>query len=198
IAAISLDVILGYGGILSLGQAGLFGIGAYAVSILAFNDYLNGWAQFALAIGASFVVAWIFGLIALRTTGIYFLMTSLALGQLLYFTGVGLEQLGGDDGFTIERSQFAPGISFDDPWLLYYASFACFVAVLVFSWRLVSSRFGMALRGIKSNERRMLSLGYSTFRYKLLAFAMAGAASGLAGALFVNLKAFMSPVYLQW
>src|SRR5690606_12247933 len=90
IVAISLDVILGYAGILSLGQAGLFGIGAYAVSILAFNNYLNGWVQLGLTIVASFVVAFVFGLIALRTKGIYFLMISLALGQLLYYIGVGI------------------------------------------------------------------------------------------------------------
>jgi len=198
IVAISLDVILGYGGILSLGQAGLFGIGAYAVSILAFNNYLNGWVQLGLAVVASFVVAFVFGLIALRTKGIYFLMISLALGQLLYYIGVGIEQLGGDDGFTIARSQFSENLSFDDPLLLYYVSCFCFAAVLFFCWRLVSSRFGMVIRGIKDNERRMLALGFNTFRYKVLAFAMAGAASGLAGALFVNLKAFMSPVYLQW
>lgn len=198
IAALSLDILLGYGGMLSLGHAGFLGIGAYAVAILSFVGITNGFFQFLVAIVASGVIALIFGLIALRTSGIYFLMITLALTQLLYYIGMGLGVLGGDDGFTITRSHFTSRLTFDNPLLLYYFSFCVLTLVLWFGSRLVKSRFGMSLRGIKSNERRMAALGYSTMRHKLVAFVLAGVFCGVAGALFVNLQAFMSPAYLSW
>ena len=197
IAAISLDLLLGFGGMVSFGHAAYLGLGGYAVAALSFYGIDNGWLQFSLALAGSGVFALIVGSVAVRTTGVYFIMITLALTQLLFYIGISIDQFGGDDGFSTRRSTFG-GSSMSDPMLLYYVCFACLAVVLSVAYRLVDSRFGLVLRGIKSNDRRIQALGFSTFRYKLIAFVIAGVICGLAGALYVNLKGYMSPVYMHW
>ena len=199
IAAVSLDLILGYGGLISFGHAAYLGIGAYAVGILSFHGIGNGFVHFAAAFLAAAVAALAIGFVSLRTTGVYFIMITLAFSQMVYFLGVSLNQYGGDDGLNITRhSDFGSALDLDHPVILYYFVFASLLLFLFLGNRIVQSRFGMVLQGVRSNERRMIALGFPTFRYKLAAFVMAGAVCGVAGALFANLTLFVSPSIMHW
>ena len=198
IAALSLDLILGFGGMISLGHAAYLGIGAYAVGILSFYGINNAWLQLTVAIFGSAAVAMIIGLICLRTSGIYFIMITLAMTQLLFFLGISLETYGGDDGLPIDRSIFFEAFDLGDEVNLYYLIFAFLLIITYFSWRLINSRFGMVIRGTQENETRMLAIGFSIFRYKLLAFMIAGSMCGLAGFLLANLTEFVTPEYMHW
>src|SRR5436309_9216263 len=199
IAAVSLDLILGYGGLVSFGHAAYLGIGAYAVGILSYHGISDGVVHFAAALFAAAAAALAIGFVSLRTTGVYFIMITLAFGQMVYFLGVSVNRYGGDDGLNISRhSDFAGLIDLADQTVLYYFAFAFLVLVLLLGGRLVQSRFGVLLQGVKSNERRILAIGFPTFRYKLAAFVIAGAVCGLAGALFANLTLFVSPSIMHW
>src|SRR5437763_7343305 len=181
IAAVSLDLILGYGGLVSFGHPAYLGIGAYAVGILSFHGITNGVVHFAVAIAAAGSAALVIGFVSLRTSGVYFIMITLAFGQMVYFLGISLNRYGGDDGLNIPRhSDFAGLIDLDDPVSLYYFVLAFLALFLMFASRVVRSRFGVVLQGIRSHERRMIALGFPTFRYKLAAFVIAGAACGVA------------------
>ena len=199
IAALSLDLILGYGGLVSFGHAAYFGIGAYAVGILSYYGVTDGIAHFATAFFAAAIAALLIGFVSLRTSGVYFIMITLAFGQMVYFVGIGLNEYGGDDGLNIARhSNFGAALDLDRPIVLYYFTYALLLLFLLLGNRIVRSRFGMLLQGVKSNERRMIALGFPTFRYKLAAFVMAGAVCGIAGALFANLTLFVSPSIMHW
>ena len=198
IAALSLDLILGFGGMISLGHAAYLGIGAYAVGILSFYGINNAWLQLPLAIFGSAIVAFFIGVICLRTSGIYFIMITLAMTQLLYFLGISLETYGGDDGLPIDRSIFVEGFDLGEEVNLYYLILGFLVVISFFSWRLINSRFGMVIRGIKENETRMQAIGFPTFRYKLLAFMIAGSICGLSGFLLANLTEFVTPEFMHW
>ena len=199
IAALSLDLILGYGGLVSFGHAAYLGIGAYAVGILSFHGIANGFVHFAAALCAAAVAAFIIGFVSLRTSGVHFIMITLAFSQMVYFLGISLNQYGGDDGLNIRRhSDFGSLVDLDDAATLYYFVWALLLLFLVLGSRLVRSRFGALLEGTRSNERRMIALGFPTFRYKLTAFVIAGAVCGVAGALFANLTLFVSPSIMHW
>ncbi len=199
IAALSLDFILGYGGLVSFGHAVYLGIGAYAVGIMAFHGIENGFAQFAAAIAACAVAAAAIGAVSLRTSGVYFIMITLAFAQMVFFLAVGLRQYGGDDGLSIARpSDFGGVIDLAEPWTLYYVVFGFLALFLFVGGRVVRSRFGVLLQGIRANERRMIALGFPIFRYKLAAFVIAGSVCGVGGALFANLTLFVSPSILHW
>ncbi|MGE0744032.1 MAG: branched-chain amino acid ABC transporter permease [Rhodospirillales bacterium] len=198
IAAVSLDLILGYGGMVSFGHAAYLGLGGYAVAISAHYGIANGFIQFPIAILGSALVACLIGAISLRTSGMYFIMITLAFTQMLFFLGVSLEEYGGDDGINTDRSEFARLIDLYDPWTLYYFVFAWLALIAFLSWRLVNSRFGMVIRGAHSNETRMQAIGFPTYRYKLAAFAIAGAMCGVAGALLANVTEFVTPEYMHW
>ncbi len=199
IAAVSLNLILGYGGMVSFGHAAYLGIGAYAVGVLAHHGLTSGLVQWALAIGASALVAAAIGAISIRTSGIYFIMITLAFSQMLYYLGVSIEEYGGDDGMRVKTlSQFPAGLDLADPVTFYYLVFALLVLVLWFTNRLVRSRFGMVIRAAKSNEARSRALGFSPYPYRLVAFTIAGAMCGLAGALLVNHTAYLTPEFMNW
>ena len=199
IAAMSLDLILGYGGLVSFGHAAYLGIGGYAVGILSFYGIDNGYLQIAVAIAASATVALVIGAVSLRTSGVHFIMITLAFSQMVYFLAISLNQYGGDDGLNIRRpSDFGPWLPLDRPVVLYYVVFACLAALLWLASRIVASRFGMVLQGARSNERRMAAIGVPVFRYRLAAFVIAGAMCGIAGALFANLTLFVSPSIMHW
>jgi branched-chain amino acid transport system permease protein len=198
IAAISLDLILGYGGMVSFGHAAYIGIGAYAVGILSYYGIDNGFVQVPVALAASALAALVIGAMSLRTSGVYFIMITLAFAQMLYFLGVSLEQFGGDDGMTIHKSEFAGLIDLWDGVQLYYLAFGALALCLLLCHRIMRSRFGMALRGARSNDRRMQALGFPTYRYKLAGFVIAGTLCGLAGALLANQTSFVSPAAMEW
>jgi len=199
IAALSLDLILGYGGMVSFGHAAYLGIGAYAVGILAFYGIHDGFLQFGTAILASALAALFIGFVSLRTSGVYFIMITLAFAQMIYFLSVSLNTYGGDNGLNIDRhSDFAGLLDLDHANTLYYLVFAILVFCLCLGRRLVDSRFGMVIRGARSNERRMSAIGFPVLRYKLTAFAIAGVMCGVAGALLANQQLFVAPAIMEW
>ncbi|MGH8742062.1 MAG: branched-chain amino acid ABC transporter permease, partial [Burkholderiales bacterium] len=198
IAAVSLNLILGYGGMVSFGHAAYFGTGGYAVAIFAFYGLNNGLLQWGVAIGASALVALAIGAVSIRTSGLYFIMITLAFTQMLYYLGISIEEYGGDDGIRLKtRSEF-PLIDLNDPLHFYYLVLALLLLSVFIVHRLVNSRFGMVLRATKSNEARALAIGFSPYRYRLTAFVIAGAMGGLAGALLVNQVDFLTPEYMHW
>jgi len=199
IAAVSLNLILGYGGMVSFGHAAYLGIGAYAVGIFAHYGVTNGYLQWLVAIGASALVALVIGAISIRTSGIYFIMITLAFTQMLYYLGVSIEEYGGDDGMRLaERSQFPGLLDIGDATVFYYVVFGLLVACLWITSRIVGSRFGMVIRAAKSNDTRTRAIGFSPYLYRLAAFVIAGAMCGLAGALLVNHTAYLTPEFMNW
>jgi branched-chain amino acid transport system permease protein len=199
IGAVSLNLIMGYGGMVSFGHAAYLGIGGYAVGILAKEGIGSGFVQWPLAIAVSALYALLVGALSLRTRGVYFIMITLAFAQMIYYVAIGLDRYGGDDGLTIyKRSEFGGLIDLNNKMLFYYL---CFVLLLGSSYlvaRIVNSRFGLVIRGARSNDRRMRAIGFPTFRYKLVCFVIAGALCGLAGALLANHTSFISPALMQW
>lgn len=198
IAAISLDLILGYGGLISFGHAAYIGLGAYAVAILNYYEFESGWLHLPVAILGSALIAAVIGLFSLRTGGLYFIMITLAFTQMLYFLGISLEEYGGDDGIITYRSIFGDWIDLDDANTFYYFIFFFLALCTLISWRLVNSRFGMVIRGSHSNEARMQAIGYPVFRYRLAAFVISGAMGGIAGFLLANLTEFVTPDFMHW
>ncbi|MBT4905297.1 MAG: branched-chain amino acid ABC transporter permease [Rhodospirillaceae bacterium] len=200
IAAVSLNLIMGYGGMISFGHAVYLGIGGYAIGILSFHGINSAWIQWPAAIGACAVISLIFGAISLRTRGVYFIMITLALAQMLFFLSVSAERYGSDDGLNIlSRSDF--GVSFfslEDNTTMYYTIFAFLLASVFISWKLVHSRFGVVMRATKSNETRVEAVGVSTYRYRLTAFVIAGVMCGIAGLLQANFERFVSPDMMNW
>jgi branched-chain amino acid transport system permease protein len=198
IAAVSLDLILGYGGMVSFGHAAYLGIGGYSVAIFSHYGIDNGFVQVAVALLGSAVVAAFIGLMSIRTSGLYFIMITLAFTQMLFFLGISLEEFGGDDGITTRQSEFFSWLELRDGVTLYYFILAVLVICAYLCSRFVKSRFGMVVRGSMSNDARMQAIGFSTFRYRLVAFVISGTMCGMAGLLLANLTAFVTPTYMHW
>lgn len=197
--AMSLDLLVGYTGMASLGHAAYFGIAAYTAGLLALKLSWSVWLAMPAALIATATTATAFGLLALRTRGSYFLMITLALSQVAWGIAFGWRTLtGGDDGLpNIPRPSLTPSWPLTDDRAFYY-----FVLVLAglgtfLLARIISSPFGYALRGIRESETRMLALGYNVRRYKLTVFVVAATMAGLAGCLYVYYNRFVSPDYLQ-
>jgi branched-chain amino acid transport system permease protein len=213
IAAVGLNFILGYGDLISLMQAGFFGIGGYTVAILAYHDVnaeplltwplaLTGTTNLAISLplGAlvAAVIAALTGLVCLRTIGAYFIMITLAFNQMLYYFFVALQKYGGEDGLQILGNLHLFGFDVAKRVPFYYLCLLLLVAILVFLDRLVESRFGMAVRALAQNERRAVALGIPPLRYKLLAFVISGTIGGLAGGLLAVSQQFVSPADMAW
>jgi len=199
LAAVSLNLILGYGGMMSFGHAAYLGIGGYAVGILAFEGITSGFVQWPAALLVSAFFAFVIGALSLRTRGIYFIMITLAFAQMAYYIVAGLARYGGDDGLTIQkRSQFIAPINLSNKVQFYYICLALLCAAIYLVWRIVNSRFGMAIQGARSNDMRMRAIGFPTYRYQLTCFVIAGTLCGLAGALLANHTDFVSPAMMYW
>jgi branched-chain amino acid transport system permease protein len=198
-AATTLNLIMGYGGMVSFGHAAFIGIGGYAVGIMAHEGVYSGFLQWPLALLASAVFALITGALCLRTRGVYFIMITLAFAQMIYFVAIALDRYGGDDGLTIyQRSQFAGLADLSNKTAFYYLCFALLIGTIYLVDRLVNSRFGLVIQGARSNDRRMRAIGFPTFRYRLTCFVIAGTLCGLAGALLANHTDFISPAMMHW
>ena len=199
LAAVSLNLIMGYGGMISFGHAAYLGIGGYTVGILWKEGCASGWVQWPTAIAVCALFALVVGALSLRTRGVYFIMITLAFAQMAYYVASGLDRYGGDDGLTIgQRSQFGALLDLNNNTVFYYLCFAFLLASIYLVSRLANSRFGLAIQGIRANERRMRAIGFPTFRYKLACFVVAGALCGLAGALLANHTNFVSPGLMFW
>jgi branched-chain amino acid transport system permease protein len=198
-AAVSLNLILGYGGMMSFGHAAYLGIGGYTVAILAFEGVPSGFVQWPAALATSALFALIVGALSLRTRGVYFIMITLAFAQMAYYLASGMARYGGDDGLSLEsRSSFAGLLNLSNKTTFYYVCLILLFASILLVWRLTNSRFGMVLQGARSNEARMRAIGFPTFRYKLAGFVIAGMMCGLAGALIANHTDFVSPSMMFW
>jgi branched-chain amino acid transport system permease protein len=199
IAAVSLNLMLGYGGMVSFGHAAYLGIGGYAVGILAHEGIYSGFVQWPAALVASAIFALVIGALSLRTRGVYFIMITLAFAQMAYYVIAGLARYGGDDGLTIyKRSQFFAPIDLGNKVQFYYVCLALLCASIYLMHRLVNSRFGMVVQGSRSNDLRMRAIGFPTYRYRLTCFVIAGTLCGLAGALIANNTDFVSPSMMYW
>ena len=199
VAAVSLDLILGYGALVSFGHAAFLGIGGYAVGILSSHGIDDVLIQVPAALAAAAIFGLATGAISLRTKGVYFIMITLAFGQMLFFLATSLAAYGGDDGMTLASRSLVAGLPFLKRDLsLYGASFLCLLGVYVLSRCIVASRFGRVLRGSRENPVRMEAIGLHPFRYQLAAYAISGAMAGLAGCLLANQAEFVSPAFMTW
>jgi len=198
LAATSLNLILGYGGMVALGHAAFFGAGAYAVAILGASGITAAAIVWPAAMLLSGVLALIVGAISLRTRGVYFIMITLAFAQMVYYVFISLRQYGGEDGLNLTGYSTLPGLDLANDTTFYYVTLAIFVLVMALFNRTVDARFGTALQGIRENESRMESMGYPVYRLKLVAFALSGAVAGLAGTLLANHNLFVSPTLMHW
>ncbi len=213
LAGVGLNLVLGYGGLVSFGHAAFFGLGGYAAGILASHaltgQTLIGWPVdwtgttqmlliWPVAIVVSALAAVLIGALSLRTTGIFFIMITLAFGQMFYYFMISWPAYGGEDGLPIYvRSQF-PGLNTMDPIQFFGLAYGLLLGVIWLSWRITGSRFGLALQAARQNRQRLQAVGIRPFGLLLTAFAISGAITGLAGALYADLNRFVSPAMMSW
>jgi branched-chain amino acid transport system permease protein len=199
LAASSLNLVLGYGGMVSFGHAAFVGAGAYTVAILMAEGVASAWIAWPLAVALSGTLAAAIGAVCLRTRGVYFIMITLAFAQMIYYVAVGMRAYGGEEGMNLAtRSQLGFGIDLKDDVAFYYLVLAILAAALYALRRAVEARFGRVIEAIRENETRMEAIGFPTFRYKLVCFALGGALAGLAGALLANQNSYVNPNLLYW
>jgi branched-chain amino acid transport system permease protein len=196
-AAMGLNLVLGYGGMVSFGHAAFVGIGAYAVGISQFYGLDNGWIHVLISLFACGVLGLVIGFLSLRTTGIYFIMITLAFAQMLYFLFVSLEQFGGDDGMSIDRAEFMP-IDLWEPLRLYYLIWVALLLTSLFLMVIVRSRFGVVLEAIRSNESRVEAMGLVPLRFKITGYVISAMICGLAGPMFASWQEYVSPDIMHW
>jgi branched-chain amino acid transport system permease protein len=197
IAATSLNLVLGYGGMISFGHAAFVGTGAYVASILIAEGVTSAWIGWSAAIAASAVAAWLIGAVSLRTRGVYFIMITLAFAQMMFYLVNSMKAYGGDEGLTLPvRADL--GFDLGNEIAFYYVVLALLAATLYALHRLVHSRFGRVVIAIRENEARAEAIGLPVYRYKLACFVIAGAAGGLAGALLASHGKYVNPNVLHW
>ncbi|WP_265500424.1 branched-chain amino acid ABC transporter permease [Paracoccus beibuensis] len=199
IAALALDLILGYGGMVSFGHAAYLGIGAYSVAILSGAGVTDLGAHLAAAVVAGALFALLTGAISLRTRGIYFIMITLAFAQMAYFFFVSLSAYGGDDGVTLAARSTVLGRDWlRDDRVLYYTALALLVGLYLLCVAITGSRFGRVLTGTRENPVRMEAVGFTPFRYQLTAFVISGAMTAVAGVMLANQASYVSPAFMNW
>lgn len=212
-AVISLGLLVGFSGLVSFGHAAFFGLGGYTVGILAkhhnemtdvaflpfsWQGSIEGLIQFPLAMIVSGLFAALVGLLSLRTRGVFFIMITLAFAQMLYHFMISLPTYGGEDGLSIWQRSTLPFIDLYDDQHFFYLCLALLIVEIIFLKKLLASPFGVIIRAAAQDEQRLVTLGVPVFRYRLFAFALAGAWAGLSGALAANLFEFMGPGLMHW
>ncbi|WP_104402020.1 branched-chain amino acid ABC transporter permease [Vibrio penaeicida] len=213
LAGIGLNIALGYGGLVSLGHAAFFGLGGYSMGILASHaqDYLplyegvitvSGTQSMPIiwlvALISSGIAAFVIGLLSLRTSGVYFIMVTLAFGQMLYHFAISWSRYGGEDGLVIYTRNTFPGLDTLDPLQFFLITFVLLSVVLYFTARLRYSPFGMVLKAVRQAPGRVEAVGVHPFKVRLIAFVISGMITGLAGALYADLNRFVSPEMFSW
>lgn len=198
LVATSLNLLIGYGGMVSLGHAAFVGAGAYTVALLMAAGIASAWLLWPAALVAAALLALLIGAISLRTRGVYFIMITLAFAQMAYYLVLSLRALGSDDGITLERRPSLGLLDLRGDTTFYYVALAILLAVLAGSRGLLNAPLGRALQGIRDNETRMEAIGFATYRLKLIVFVIAGAVAGLGGALLANLNGLVGPNLLNW
>lgn len=213
LAAVGLNLALGLGGLVSLGHAAFFGIGGYAMGILAhhaqtYSPMTDSWIViegtksmpviWLVAIVTSALAALAIGALSLRTSGVYFIMITLAFGQMLYYFAISWPAYGGEDGLSIYVRNDFPGLNTLDPLQFFALVFVILSAVLWWMGRLARAPFGLALSAARQNAERVETVGLGPYQLRLVAFVISGAVTGLAGALFADLNRFVSPTMFSW
>ena len=199
IAAAGLNLILGFGGMISFGHAAFIGIGAYCVGIPVYYGVYDAYLHIPMAVGLSALFALMTGAICLRTKGVYFIMITMAFAQMVFYAFVSMDEYGADDGLVIEvRSRFPAGIDIENNLVLFIFCYGSLLVVLYLVHRIVNSRFGMVIQGARANEKRMRAIGYNTYLYRLTCYVISGAICGFAGALLGNFTSFISPEMMDW
>lgn len=209
LAAVSLDLVLGYGAMVSFGHAMFFGLGGYVVAIVAHHALeagpLFGWSGsmqalvvWPIALAACALLGAGVGYLALRTRGVQFIMITLAFGQLVYFVLMSLQVYGGDDGLMMSERNTLPGLRLDDPAVFYYLCLALLAVWTLLCARVVGSRFGMVLQALRQSERRAVNLGAAPTPYRLSAFVLSAIGTGLAGVLWANYAGLVTPDMAAW
>jgi branched-chain amino acid transport system permease protein len=199
IAATSLNLVLGYGGMLSFGHAAFVGAGAYVASILVAEGVASAWIGWPAAVAASALLAWIIGAISLRTRGVYFIMITLAFAQMMFYLVNSMKAYGGDEGLTLpRRAELGLGLDLGNEVVFYYVVLLVLLLALYALHRVVHSRFGRVMIAIRENAPRVEALGLPVYRYQLVCFVIAGAAGGLAGALLASHGKYVNPNVLHW
>jgi branched-chain amino acid transport system permease protein len=194
IFAMSLDLLLGVTGLVSLGHAAFFGLAGYALAFLTpSGEAVSLWWTLPLAVAAAGLAALVIGFFVVRTHGIYFIMVTMAFAQMVFFLFFDNKVLGGSDGIYVNFKPAAGLFDLDNKRVFYYFTLVMLVVVYAFLRRLLFSPFGRVLAGIRVNEHRMRAIGFSTFGYKLAAFSLAGAVAGLAGYLWAAQSGFVNP-----
>lgn len=213
LAAVGLNIVLGIGGLVSFGHALFFGIGGYAMGILAYHAQTfttldigpfstNGTKLmpiiWLIAMTVSAIIAFLIGKLTLRTSGVYFIMITLAFAQMFYYFSISWSEYGGEDGLSIYVRNDFPGLNTLVPIQFFGICFMLLMAALYLTSRLQNSSFGLALNATRQSETRVASVGLNTMQLKLVAFVISGAITGLAGALFADLNRFVSPTMFSW
>jgi branched-chain amino acid transport system permease protein len=199
LAATSLNLILGYGGMISFGHAAFVGTGAYVSSVLLAEGITSAWIAWPAAIAASAAAALVIGAVSLRTRGVYFIMITLAFAQMMYFLANSMKAYGGDEGLTLPaRASIGFGVDLGSGTTFYYVALAALAAALYALQRLTHSRFGRAIQAVRENEVRAEAIGFTVYRYQLACFVIAGAAGGLAGVLLASHGKYVNPNVLHW
>ncbi|MET0858870.1 MAG: branched-chain amino acid ABC transporter permease [Telluria sp.] len=198
LAATSLNLLLGFGGMVSLGHAAYLGAGAYTVGILMHHGVLSAWVSWPAAVLVGALLAFLIGLVSLRTKGVYFIMITLAFAQMIYFVFVGLKEYGGEDGLSMAQRSGTGLLDLSTDTNFYYVVLALTAISMYLVYRLVNSHFGRVLQAVKQNEGRMEAIGHPVMRYKLACFVITGALASLAGALLANQNMMVSPSLVHW
>ena len=199
IAATSLNLLIGYGGMISLGHAAFFGLGAYSTAILLSEGVQSGALHLLVITATVGAAALVIGAISLRTRGVYFIMITLAFAQMLFYLANSIKGYGGDEGLTVRARSLLPfGLDLRDQYTFYYVALAVLALTLLFLQRFVHSRFGRAVQALRDDEVRAEALGLPAFAGKLVIFVVAGILCGVAGGLSANLQGYVSPNLLHW
>jgi branched-chain amino acid transport system permease protein len=213
LAGVGLNIALGLGGLVSFGHAAFFGLGGYAMGILAAHAQsytpimespflIEGTKSmpviWLVALVVAGLAALLIGALSLRTSGVYFIMVTLAFGQMLFYFAISWPAYGGEDGLSIYVRNGFPGLNTLDPLTFFAIAFAILAVVLFFVGRLARAPFGLALSAARQNAERVEAVGLAPFRLRLVAFVISGAVTGLAGALFADLNRFVSPTMFSW
>jgi branched-chain amino acid transport system permease protein len=213
LAAVGLNIVLGMGGLVSFGHALFFGIGGYAMGILAYHAQTYTALDFGffridgtklmpviwiVAMIVSALLAYVIGLLTLRTSGVYFIMITLAFAQMFYYFAISWSRYGGEDGLSIYVRNDFPGLNTLDPIQFFGICFTILCIVLFINARLRASPFGLALNATRQTATRVQTVGLDPMQLKLVAFVISGAITGLAGALFADLNRFVSPTMFSW
>ncbi|HUL93423.1 MAG TPA: branched-chain amino acid ABC transporter permease [Burkholderiales bacterium] len=198
LAASSLNLVLGYGGMISFGHAAFVGTGAYVSSMFIAEGITSAWIGWPAAVAASAAVALAIGAVSLRTRGAYFIMITLGFAQMMFFLVNSMKAYGGDEGLSLPARATGLGIDLGSDVVFYYTALALLAAGVYALHRLAHSRFGRVIGAIRENEARAEAIGFPVYRYKLACFVIAGAAGGLAGVLLASHGKYVNPNVLHW